>query len=147
MIIEQIPRLSRLQTKLVVFKRILYLVLLLSISTQTAFSQGGGPKGKRGGNTFSIHGKLVDEDRNAIPYASIAVYSSKDSSLTAGLASDMVGFFDIQVKPGSYYAQISFLSYETKVIRNLNISNADINLKAVTLSPSATSLETVTIEA
>ncbi len=133
------------------FKRILYLFLVLSIVTQTAFAQGGRPQGrpggKKGGNTFSILGKLVDEDRNAIPYASIAVYNSKDSTLATGLASDGDGFFDIQVKPGNYYAQISFLSYETKLIPNLNITNADINLKAVTMNPSATSLETVTIEA
>ena len=116
------------------FKRILYLILFLSFTTQTAFSQGGRPQGKgggkKGGNTFSILGKLVDEDRNAIPYASIAVYNSKDSTLAAGLASDGDGFFDVQVRPGKYYAQISFLSFETKVISDLNVTNADINLKA-----------------
>lgn len=132
-------------------KHLTLIVFLLAIFTtvKPVLSQGR-PSGKSGfssAKTYSILGKLVDENRATIPYASVALFNTKDSVLVSGIASDMDGYFDIQAKPGTYFLKISFLSYETKVIENLHITNADINLKSVTLQPSSTSLEAVTVEA
>ncbi len=126
-------------------RHFLYLLFILTVSS--TFAQGGRPQGRGGAPTYSILGKLVDADKNPIPYGAVAIYNTVDSTLAAGLASDGDGYFDVQVKPGNYYAQISFISFETKIIPNLMVTNADINLKKVTLSPSSTSLEAVTVEA
>ena len=86
--------------------------------------------------------------KKPIPYASIALYEVADSALIVkGAASDINGTFQMEVKPGKYFLKLSFLSYETRIIPDLQITNADINLKSVTLKPSSTSLNAVVVEA
>lgn len=109
--------------------------------------QGRGQQGARNIETYTILGKLMDDERNEIPYASIVLYNALDSSMAGGSASNEKGYFEIQAKPGIYYLQASFLSFETRTITGLKVSNADINLKNIELIPSAKALEEVVVEA
>lgn len=96
---------------------------------------------------YSVLGKLLDDQGEPIPYASTVLYNTSDSSIVQGMATNANGYFELETKPGNYFLKISFLSFETKVIPNLVITKADINLKTITLTPSATALEAVNIEA
>ncbi|HEY9488241.1 MAG TPA: carboxypeptidase-like regulatory domain-containing protein, partial [Chryseosolibacter sp.] len=96
--------------------------------------------------SFIISGSVADNQGMAIPFANAAVYNNLDSALVGGAASDENGEFAIQIRPGNYYMKISFLSYQEKIIPNVNVINGDIDLGTVVLQPDSRLLETVEIE-
>ena len=99
------------------------------------------------GNSHAITGKVVDEEGEAVPYAAVAVFTSKDSALVKGTTSDDQGVFSVEVAPGTYRLQISFLSLEEKTIPDLTVRNADIRLGNITMRSSSLALEEVTVTA
>jgi len=104
------------------FKLIISLLILL-ISSQYAIAQKApiaSPDDKKGG---VIKGKLVDgRSRMAVEYASVALYSSKDSLLITGTVSKPNGSFLISnVKAGTYYIRITFIGYERVIINDIVI--------------------------
>ncbi|MCB0481820.1 MAG: TonB-dependent receptor [Flavobacteriales bacterium] len=129
--------------------RLLTILFICFYSMGMAQGRPGG-KGKGGGLEqikYSVLGKLQDPDHNEIPYASIVLYNSNDSSVAGGSASNENGYFEILVPNGRYYLQASFLSYETHTISGLEVSDADINLKTIEMTPSAKALEEIVVEA
>lgn len=120
-------------------KRAGVFTLLILILQIPGFSQ-------RNQSTQTISGSIVDNQDVAVPFANAAVYSNLDSALVGGAASDIEGNFFIEIKPGNYYMKISFLSYQQKVISNVNVINRDIDLGTVVLAPDSRMLETVEIE-
>jgi outer membrane receptor protein involved in Fe transport len=114
--------------------------IILVLCTTLAFSQKGGRPGM-GKVKFSLYGQVLDNVGENLPYVSIGVFKSKDSSYVAGAATEMNGKFSVKVPPGKYYTQISFLSFKTKTIGNISVTNADINLKKIKLEPSISNLE------
>ena len=97
-------------------------------------------------SAYSISGKIVDNQDISVPFANAAVYSNEDSTLVGGAASDMNGAFSVNIKPGKYYLKISFLSYQERIIPNINLIDSDIDVGTVILEPDSRLLETVEIE-
>ncbi|HET9486832.1 MAG TPA: TonB-dependent receptor, partial [Chryseosolibacter sp.] len=96
--------------------------------------------------TYTISGSIVDDQNAAVPFANAAVYHNLDSILVGGAASDENGVFTIKMKPGNYYLKITFLSYQEKIIPDVNLINKNINLGTIVLSSDSRLLETVEIE-
>src|SRR5690606_37907306 len=94
-----------------------------------------------------VRGKVVDEGGTAIPFATIAVYLSGDSTIHTGDATDIDGDFRIMLEEGAYDLEITFLSYEKKRIENVQVGPGGINLGTITLSPNTVALEEVVIAA
>lgn len=92
-----------------------------------------------------ISGKIIDEQRNTIPFGNAAVYNSSDSTLITGAFSDADGKFQIGIKPGTYYMQITFLSYEEKIIPDIRITDKNINLGAIILKATSDVLDEIVI--
>lgn len=126
---------------------ILLSIMLLLSSLLMAQRPGGKPGPNSGGSSLSILGKLLDPQGEPIPFASVALFGQNDSLPKGGTASNDKGLFEIKVKPGKYFLQVSFLSFETKIIPNITVDKTDINLKSIVLSESATALKEVTVEA
>lgn len=99
-----------------------------------------------GQRSFTIEGKVVDEQGLAVPFANAALYTAQDSSLVTGAVSDETGYFKFQTSAGTYYLRVSFLSYEEKLISNIDLS-ANKNLGTIVLVASAQVLESVVIQA
>jgi outer membrane receptor protein involved in Fe transport len=95
-------------------------------------------------STFSISGRVVDTSDTPVPFANAALYSS-DSALITGAVSDDEGRFVIEAKSGTYYVEITFLSYEKKTIRGINL-NRDVNLGSIRLTASSRMLESVVVQ-
>lgn len=92
-----------------------------------------------------ISGKVIDESGEAIPYASIAVHKSKDSSFVKGSASDNSGAFEIEVRKGAdVFIKVSFLSYETKVLKDLNTSS-NVHLSSIVMSENSVIMDEVEV--
>ncbi|MEZ5004203.1 MAG: outer membrane beta-barrel family protein [Chitinophagales bacterium] len=98
-----------------------------------------------GQDQYTISGTVEDESESLIPYAAIALHSTNDSVLLSGTTSDLDGFFELKVNPGTYFLKISFLSYEDEYI-NVEIKDQSLALGRIILEVSSTSLEEVWVQ-
>jgi len=87
-----------------------------------------------------LSGKITDNNGEPVPYAAVAAFKTSDSSYVNGAASDMDGNFSHKLANGNYYVKVSFLSFENKIIPNININNKDQKLPTIKLTPSSLKL-------
>ena len=86
-------------------KRIVFLALLIGISTFFVFAQ----KGK-----VTVSGSVFDKDDNSpVMQATVQLLALPDSSMAAGVVTDGNGQFSLSVRPGKYVLRISFIGYMT----------------------------------
>ena len=119
-----------------------------SFAQHPANSKGGGGhtyQGNREGNIPGINGKVMDESSQAIPFASVAVYSLPDEKLIKGTATDENGRFFIPIKPGTYTLKISFLSYREKTINNIEVTAGGFDAGVVQLTAGDIALDEVEV--
>ncbi|WP_298530920.1 TonB-dependent receptor [uncultured Algibacter sp.] len=78
--------------------------------------------------TFSLYGqitgKVIDSSTEApLEYATAALYKTSDRSLVSGVITLANGNFNIDnVVKGNYYLEISFMGYESKTIKSINVN-------------------------
>lgn len=98
-----------------------------------------------------ISGKVIDEaTKMPVEYASVAVYSVKDSSLVTGTISDIDGNFKISgLSAGEYYIQVNFVGFEKKAIEKISLNNRrnNVNLGEITLKPLSVEIDGVVVAA
>lgn len=75
-----------------------------------------------------VTGKIVDGKQRPVPFANIAVLSSKDSTLTGGTASDGDGNFSIKEIYGGNLLKISSLGYKTRFMAYNGAASMTITL-------------------
>jgi outer membrane receptor protein involved in Fe transport len=97
------------------------LILILSVSCIQfiAFSQPG-----KGTGDGIISGKILDKTKDApLEYVSFRLFSIKDSSIIAGIFTDLEGKFILENLPiGNYYAKITFTGYAPLIMNDIKIS-------------------------
>lgn len=93
-----------------------------------------------------IKGVVEDEDGTPVPFANAALYDRGDSSLVTGAVSNESGQFSIPTSPGKYFLKVSFLSYEEKLIPQVDLTSSDIDLGKIVLLASQQLLEEVTVQ-
>lgn len=70
-----------------------------------------------------IQGVVVDgSTQSPLDFATVSLYSVQDSSLVTGGITDETGRFRIEARQGEYYAEVTFISYQTEVIEGIKIS-------------------------
>lgn len=120
-------------------KRVLLFVAgVLVACIQFGFSQ----------QTGSIEGKVTDQASNVpVEYATIAVFSLKDSSLVNGTISDKKGWFNVEgLGYGEYYLKVDFLGYTQKVISGIKINPQSLSRSLeVGLQPANVDIEGVEV--
>ena len=95
----------------------------------------------------AISGQIMDEEGNPVPFASVVLYQQQDSSMVSGQTTDDTGRFKLFAGPGDYYLQLSFLSYQPKVIPNVEVNRKDVLLGTITLLSEAVELQEVEVTA
>ncbi len=79
--------------------------------------------GRPGGGTppmIKIKGKVVDnQSGQGLEFATISLYAQKDSSIVSGGITELEGSFEIDTKPGKFYAVVEFLSFTSKTISDI----------------------------
>lgn len=94
-----------------------------------------------------ISGKILDDQGQAVDFATIAVKSAIDSSLVKVEMSDTEGAFTISgLNAGNFFAEISFLGFESELVE-FAVSNIDLKLPNTIMRPSSTELDEVTVTA
>ncbi|MCK4252695.1 TonB-dependent receptor [candidate division WOR-3 bacterium] len=115
-------------------------IILMLTQASNAFGQrpGGNVSGKLSGNVY-------DADFNEpIEYANIVLYRHRDSTQVTGTITNPQGYFQLtDVKPGMYYVEISFMGFNTHIIKELNITtdNPEVYVGSISLEPSILAVE------
>ncbi len=94
---------------------------------------------------FEISGRIIEHSTSeALPAASVAVYSSSDTVLIKGKMADTAGIFTIHhINAGSYFIVCSFLGFINDTLL-VNV-NSNKNLGDISLEASALLLEEVSV--
>lgn len=109
------------------------LIVLAQLLTGFVFAQNG-----------TIRGAIFDE-KTGEPLFGVSVLVKETST---GTVSDFDGKFEIQVAPGTYSLQISYLSYASIDLTGVNVSSGQVTvLNDLLMAEEASELETVTIAA
>lgn len=111
------------------------------------FPGGGAPSSSITGR---VSGVVVDsESGNSVDYASVVLIRTTDGKESDGTVTDEKGHFKFPaVKLGKYDMHITFVGYETAVIKGLELTptKPDANVPKVVLKPLDVMLETVTVK-
>ncbi len=96
-----------IQNKTVVL--VLVMAFALKLSAQVEQASNGQPNRK----PFEIIGKIIDRD-NQLPleFATISLFSKKDSSLLTGTTSIADGSFSLKTSHSNFFIKIEFLAYQ-----------------------------------
>lgn len=97
--------------------------------------------------SYTIKGKLIDENKQGFFGSSVFVLKISDSSFVKGTSSDVNGRFKINdvSKNDSYFLKISSLGYQT-IYKPLNSTNDTLNLGRIFLTPDVKLLKEITVE-
>ncbi|CAG5072770.1 hypothetical protein DYBT9623_04310 [Dyadobacter sp. CECT 9623] len=94
---------------------------------------------------FTISGKLEDADKRPVPFANVALYGTKDSTLIGGSTSDENGIFKIAADPGNYFIKITFLALREKLVQNINVAGNSVDVGVVAMVSDARNLEELVV--
>jgi len=125
-------------------------ILLLSLVADSVSAQRTGGQRGQGGTQITYTGKVVDGESNSpLGYATISVYSKRDSSLVGGGMSDAEGKFKVEGKGDPSFIKVEFISYSTIVIDDILFERGtfDYDLGEIIIAPDAVALEEVEIVA
>jgi len=129
-------------------QRILITLFCLLIIIPAAFTQNRG--GRPGGGerpSATIKGKIIDGDSgDPLDYATITIFSKKDSSLVTGGITDEKGLFKIETKMGKYFAQVEFLSFKTRTVSDVPLGKGQFVADLGTIALAADSETLVEVE-
>ena len=129
--------------------RLILLLFTLLLLLQTPFSISAQPDPDKPAKGL-IKGTVIDESTGQpLDYATITIFSSEDSSMVTGGVTDVAGTFNLEVKFGSYYANVAFISFTDRDIGGIEV-NRDTpiaDLGAINLAPNATTLAEVEVRA
>lgn len=142
-------------------KKLLLLTLLVAVCIASGFAQrpnrpSGGERGQRGGQMpkLQLVGQISDGATDqGLEFATVSVFSKRDSSLVGGGLTDTDGRFSIDINPGPSYAVLEFISYETKTLDIVPDRDAirsgerKIDLGKIIMNVNSTQLEEVEIRA
>jgi len=128
-----------------------FFILLLSSGFNTVFAQGY-PRPNATNIVLKdakITGIITDGTSNqTVPYASVAIYHSSDSTLVTGVLSKDDGSFVLDKLPyGKYYIIVTFVGYKKHKINEILLTTAKktIALGAVKVTTATTSLKEVEV--
>jgi len=133
-----------------------FLSILITQYSQAQNQYGKGQGRSEGGPGLSaglgsISGIVVDKQTlQAVEYANLVVFRSKDSVMAGGAISNQKGVFTIEKIPyGNYYMVVSFIGYSSLKIPNIivNPKEADKKMGQIKFSPSTSTLSEVTVSA
>ncbi len=92
---------------------------------------------------------LSQESGEPVEYATISLYRKRDSLLITGTISDEKGNFILTAKAGRYFTKVEFISHAPVIIPMVNLkpNNLELDLKAISMPPSISTLSEVEISA
>lgn len=128
-------------------KAIYLLVFNLFLGFGMAKAQQTLPEAKQPARIIGVAKDLKTGD--AVAYATAALYASgTDTNIAGGVADGDGKFFIAGFEPGTYDLKITFLGFETKVVKGIKVTSptGDINLGNIEMTDEGVALEEVTVQ-
>ncbi|MEO6131087.1 MAG: TonB-dependent receptor [Saprospiraceae bacterium] len=121
-------------------KKINLLLFIFLLSFSTFFAQNV--------NT-GLKSSVVNENKDAIGYATITLFQTSDSAMTkAGYSSEDGTFILTHLLPGTYYLNVSFVGYDTYISPTFQVTEGNIlELENIKMLPFAMELGEVVVAA
>ena len=117
----------------------IFLILLFLFNLSQAYAQDETT------DNVVITGKLEDANKQPVLFANVAMYSSRDSALVGGIASDENGRFVIPAGQGNYFLKITYLSLDEKIVPNIIVGNAAVDLGTISMKSNSQLLEELVV--
>lgn len=97
--------------------------------------------------TYSVSGTVTDSTtQQVMEYTTVSLFNSSSNELVTGGITSINGTFLIKkIISGNYYAKITFVGYQDKIIPNIVIEKSDVNLDTISLK-STLDLKTVIVK-
>lgn len=96
---------------------------------------------------FSQVSGVVKDGDYPLEYATVTLFSQETKTIEGGVVTDAKGFFKINnLKPGTYYLDVSFIGFEKKTIKDIQLSNKTVSLGVISLNSGANKLDGVVIK-
>lgn len=114
-----------------VFFTLIFLLLTVSVVAQ---------------DKLSITGQLISSrTKESISFATVTVNSTSTKKVITGAQTQNDGSFTLSTDSTNIYLSVSNIGFESKTIRNLNVSNKNIDLGKITLKENSQWMEEVQI--
>lgn len=95
----------------------------------------------------TISGTVVNEEGEPMPGTSVAVYDSSKTNVVTGASTKTDGTYSINVSPGSYVIEITYLSYQP-FKQEINISKGEsVDMGTIEMVPSSEELGELLVRA
>jgi len=126
-------------------KRIVFLVLLIGVSTTLLLAQSR----TQGRGRVKVNGTVLDqEDKSPVIQATVQLLSLPDSTMAVGDVTDNNGRFSLSVRPGKYVLKVSYVGYLSYLKEyQLTASKPTVNAGQISLSSDAIMLKEAVIVA
>lgn len=112
-------------------KKLIFTLSLLFIFSLTSFAQNDG----------TISGTVTDQDDEPLAGASVAVYNeSTDGDILTGASTDAEGSFSIDIAPGQYVIEITYLSFKPHEQQVQLNAEESLELDTIAMNPAAENL-------
>lgn len=92
-----------------------------------------------------IRGTVVDEQNKPVPFVTVALQERADSAPLAGVVSDEAGTFGVSAKPARYVLKISSVSYQERLVADVDVTTQDVQLGTLVLKSTASKLDEVEV--
>lgn len=98
--------------------KILGVIIIFSLSISMIAQRPGGGQGKDMLKIGILSGTVLDAQGTPVEYATVSLFSMRDSKLVTGGITDAKGYFKIkEIKLGVYKVHIKFIGFNTKEIK------------------------------
>jgi iron complex outermembrane receptor protein len=116
------------------------LLLLVFVLSSAAFGQDL--------HSGKIAGKIVDEEKQPVPFANIILLNQKDSSLVKVVIADSTGEFAAdEIKTGDYFLRVVFTGYQKFSGPVFSLNEKEYNIGEIVLEKQSTQLKEVSVTA
>jgi outer membrane receptor protein involved in Fe transport len=127
-------------------RNFLSLILFLFVAVQL-FAQrleGGRPEGGERPAGRMLTGLVVDENNQPIPYAAVSTRPLRDTTRVKGVATNLDGTFEMELRPGRFNLEISFLSYRN-YRQEISLQEGNLDLGTIKLEPRSELIDEVIV--
>lgn len=118
----------------------LFTTLAILLLTQFSFAQRP---------ILSVHGIVQDSlSKEPLEYATVILFDAQDSAQVSGIATNSSGVFKLDsLRPGQFFARVSFLGYDVKTIPQIRLGREqqNVDLGKILLSPTGLISDEVTV--
>ncbi len=124
-----------------------WIATFLIFFQSTLFAQYNSSQNQTATNQPTVKGQIMDAGtKEPLEYATVGIMNPQDSSMITGGITDEKGRFALAVAPGNYWVKVSFVSYQTQIIKDVQVqAGSGASLGKIMISENSQVLDAIEI--